>query len=372
MTTPYWHRLRHRLRALSDPGAIALTAIMLASFVGFWMIFRPVLNGKLYLEEDLLNFNIPIRFLYAEGLRAGRIDIWTSSLFHGFYMHGEGQMGMFHPLHLLLYKFVPLTQAVGSEILINYLALWVGSGLLFYRWTRDWMAAWFGAFVLTFAGPVIPSIIHINKLAVLAHVPWSLLALDYGIRGYGRHANYAFAAFALFNGSAILLGHPPFFMLLLILQLWYAAYLWSERVPLIRLLYAVCAFATGLAIGAIQLLPTWNVLQASSRAQTSYKFLAFGSLYPINLLQWVNPYFLRNRVAGSFGPWEISIYAGIGPLLLFLWLCTRRQNEQKRLTIFLLALAVAGLFLGSRGTQSSLPLLLQAAGLEFLSNALQV
>jgi hypothetical protein len=69
-----------------------------------WTIFSPALLNEFYIADDLGSFTIPLRHLYAEGLHAGRVDLWCSALFGGFYMRGEGQMGMLHPLHVFLYR----------------------------------------------------------------------------------------------------------------------------------------------------------------------------------------------------------------------------------------------------------------------------
>jgi hypothetical protein len=287
---------------------------------------------------------IPLRHLYSDGLRAGRIDIWTSSLFYGFYEHGDGQMGMFHPFHLLIYRLIPFVQAFGLELSINYLALWVGSYLLFYRWTKDRIGAAFGAFVFAFAGSNAPAIVHVNRVAVIAHIPWMIYVLDRFIRCEVRNAGYWWAAIALLNGSAILLGHPFSFELSLLLQAWYVLYLLTEKASIPRAVSAACGVTVGLLVGAIQSIPTWAFLHLSSRAHPSLVFIAAGYLHPANVLQWANPYFFVGRAVGG-GAQEMSIYTGVGPLLLFLWLCTQKQGRGGRLQVFLLILALIGLFL---------------------------
>lgn len=165
---------------ISPSQVVTFAAILIASAAILFIIFYPTLSNRMYLDDDLGDQNIPFRYLYAQGLHAGRIDVWTPSLFYGFYAHAEGQTGMFHPLHLLLYRFIPFIQAFGIELLTNYLALWVGCYLLYFRWTRDRLAAAFGAFVFTFAGTNTPAIV--NRMAVIAHIPFMLLALDHCIR----------------------------------------------------------------------------------------------------------------------------------------------------------------------------------------------
>lgn len=338
-------RISKSSQPLLAPEGVMLVATLIASAMMLSIIFYPTLVNKLYIADDLGTFTIPLRHLYAEGLRAGRIDVWTPALFYGFYEHGEGQMGMFHPFNLLLYRLFPFVLAFGINLLAIDLALWAGSYFLFYRWTKDRIGAAFGAFVFAFAGSNMPAIVHVNRVAVVAHIPWMLWVIDRYIRRDGRQARYWWAAIALLNGSAILFGYPFWFGLCLVLQAWYLSYLIAEGASVRRAASAACGVTVGLLIGAIQLIPTWGLLQLSNRAHPSLGFLAFGSLHPVNVLQWLNPYLFRGRAMGGLALYEISIYAGIGPLLLFLWLCAREHRNCERLPLFLLGLALVGLFL---------------------------
>jgi hypothetical protein len=260
-------------------------------------------------------------------------------------MHGEGQMGMLHPLHVLLYRFVPFVQAFDLELLAIYLALFVGGYLLFYKWVQDRLAASFGAFVFSLAGTNLMQIVHTNQVAIVAHVPWLMIALDHCIRGDKRYRNQWCLVVALLNGSELLLGHPYFFLMSMALQVWYVLYLIGGKVWISGLIRAVLGAALGILIGAVQLIPTWSALTRSTRASPSFEFLSFGSLHPINFLQWLNPYVFVERKVGALGPHELCIYGGIGPLLLLIWLCTRKNDPDRRLILFLFALAILGIFL---------------------------
>lgn len=337
---------QNRAPTLSVFEAVIIATVFLGTIFFLLAIFYPAFHHKFYLADDLGSFTIPLRYLYAEGLHAGRIDIWMPSLFYGLYEHAEGQMGMLHPFHLFLYKLVPFPLAFSLELLTIYLALYIGSYSLFYEWVRDRIAASFGAFVFTFGGPNLFAIVHVNRVAIVAHIPWMMLALHRCFAGETRHANYWFVVVALLNGSAILLGYPYFFLLSVMFQLWYVLYLTAERVSIPGLIRAASGVAIGLLIGAAQWIPTLEFLRNSRRARPTFAFISVGSLSPWEMLQWANPYFFRMRHLGSLGLQEIGIYAGIGPLLLFIWwLCRRKHGSERRLFVFLLILALIGLFL---------------------------
>jgi hypothetical protein len=317
---------------------IACSIVLLA-------IVWPTATQRFYVEDDLGNFTIPIRHFYQQGLQSGRIDLWCPNLFGGYYLHGEGQDGMMHPLHLVLYRFLPLVEAFGAELLCIYISLFAGSYLLFRRWNVEPVCAAFGAFVFSFAGNNLLAIVHVNRIAVIAHAPWAMLAIDSCMRGRYAARIVGCAGIALLNGSALLFGYPYFFLMSLALQSWYMLYLASGGLSWSRILMVLGGMVMALPIGAIQIIPTWTTLAGSTRVQPTLAFLSYGSLHPMQLLQWANPFLFRGRKIGLLGAHELAIYAGIGPLLVFIWLCARKTHPDRRLVWFLAGLAITGIVL---------------------------
>ena len=81
------------------------TAIMLIVFS------YPLFSGMIYTFDDLQDLHLPTRSFYAKALSEGSDFTWCPDLFCGFDLHAEGQVGMYHPLHLLVYRFLPLNLA---------------------------------------------------------------------------------------------------------------------------------------------------------------------------------------------------------------------------------------------------------------------
>jgi len=90
----------------------AATALMLIMFS------FPFFNGLMYTIDDLQNLHLPNRSFYANALSEGSDFTWCPDLFCGFDLHAEGQVGMYHPLHLLLYRFLPLCLAFNLELFL--------------------------------------------------------------------------------------------------------------------------------------------------------------------------------------------------------------------------------------------------------------
>ena len=97
----------------------------------------------------------------------------------------------------------------------------------------------------------------------------------------------------------------------------------------------------GFAIAAVQLLPSWEALGESSRHAVDASFRNWGSLHPLNLVQFVAPYLFSNRVVGQ-NTHEYGCYAGSVTLLLAVW-CVVGQKQSGRLRPLILGAAATAI-----------------------------
>src|SRR5947209_5035334 len=133
-----------------------LSIVMLAALAG------PFLAGQIYTADDLGAFHLPLRAFYADCLARGEPFDWSPQLFCGFYLTGEGQIGGYHPLHLLLYRFLPLPVAFDLECLLSYPFMLIGMYFLLRRWGICRGAALFGGLTFTFSGFSLLHFVHVN------------------------------------------------------------------------------------------------------------------------------------------------------------------------------------------------------------------
>ena len=181
----------------------------LAAMALFGAVVWPMLGGKVYVGDDLKTFHLPTRAYYAEQLAAGEPTAWWPSACCGVDLHAEGQVGMLHPWHLVLYRCLPLSAAFNLEFLTGYVVAFAGMGLFLARKGLPGDAAVFGATVFTFSGFNLLHFMHVNFIAVVAQLPWLLLAIDASLAAPGgRNAAGARLAVALLTASQLLLGYP--------------------------------------------------------------------------------------------------------------------------------------------------------------------
>jgi hypothetical protein len=331
---------------LNSVNSVLFAGIVAAIALLAWLAW-PILSGRVYIADDLGEFHLPMRTFYANQLDRGEPFDWCPDLYCGFYLTGEGQVGGYHPLHLLLYKALPLSPAFGLECWLSYPLMLAGMFLFLRRWKLSREAALFGATAFTFGGFNLLHFVHPNAIAIIAHIPWMLWAIDVCLRAaIARQRRYGFVGIALLTGSQLLLGYPQFVFYSALTSATYACWLARTLGPgrVKSLGTVVVAALIGCLIGGVQLLPTIEALGQSVRQETSAGFAAQGSLQPLNVVQLIEPYLFASRVVGQ-NTHELTIYAGVVPLVLAFAGFLIAPNNRMTRRLQLAALAVAALAL---------------------------
>jgi hypothetical protein len=306
-----------RVERLSSSIALAAAAVMLGALA--W----PLAVGKVFQQDDLGLFHLPVRQFYAQCLAAGDDPRWMPGLYCGFDLHGEGQAGLDHPLHRLLYGTLPLAAAFQLEVWLNYPALFLGTALLLGRLGLRRDASLLGALLFTFAGFNIIHYVHVNAMAVIAHVPWLLLGIHTALRSVDpRRAGRAAVGVAVLTASQWLLGYPQYVAFSVVVEGLFATWVGArDGRSWVRL---AAAKWLGTLVGCDQLLPTLGALAASARSRPGGDGPVTGSLHPLNLLQFVAPYAFafRHYEPGGHPSWpmhEQAVYAGAAVPALVVW-----------------------------------------------------
>jgi hypothetical protein len=312
-------------------------------------LLRPLLTGRVFVYNDLAWFHLPMRHLYQQALHAGDTVLWTPSIFAGLYLHGEGQVGVFHPFHQLLYRLLPLGTAFNVEMVASYPAAFAGTWWFLRRLRFSHTAALFGAMLFAFSGFNLLHHHHINVVAVVAHMPWLLAAADVLITDDRRRARtLAFAAMALILASECLIGFPQGVWWNAMALVAFGVFRAGETGRWRQLLPCAAAVALGVLLGGIQLLPTADAAAHSTRMGLSRDFALTYSLHPFNLLQLWSPYFFeRGAYSERDYMWfhDFGIYSGAILPVALIWVWIRRPALPERRALILAVTLIAGLTL---------------------------
>lgn len=304
---------------------LAFGAVLLLGVIGW-----PLTKGEIRVFGDLAAIHLPWKFFYAQCLRAGEDFIWYPSQWSGFYLHGEGQAGMFHPLHLLGYRFLPLAVAINAEIVGSYWLMAIGMILWLRRWALKPPGVIFGALVFAFSIANLAHYPHVNVIGVASHIPWILWCLDITLRDECPRWIAAAAGVSLLTASQILLGHPQCVWLSILAEATYFACV-AGRLGWSRMGWVVGAKLLGILAGAVQILPTWDVFSASLRFNPPLEFRFSYALHPSNVLQLVLPYmFSWQALSSDNNPVLGPLYNGTVPALLAIWFLARRDSWAPR------------------------------------------
>jgi hypothetical protein len=314
-------------------------------------LFWPFAEGRLFVYYDLGNYHLPVRAFYSAALHQGFAPNWIPNLFSGFDLHGEGQVGMYHPLHWLSYRVLHLRSAFMIECLVAYPLAGIGMALFLRRLPLPSAASAMGGLLFAFSTYLLLRLTHLNVIAILAHIPWLLWLIDCSVREpRPARREGARLGIALLTGSQLLLGYPGAVVISGLIEACYALQLSRRERALAPLLWLVGAKLLGVLIGCIQLLPTYEAFSLSVRADTSLEYRMKGSLHPWNLLQLLSPYlYFPTRVYSPVvpNPVEEAFYFGSITPVALAWLVIRRKQLEawRPLLLSLLAIGLVAIVL---------------------------
>jgi hypothetical protein len=359
-----------------DRDLCALATLLALTLAFFWKI---TFTNLILVGLDVFTYFYPYKAYAAEVVRQGRLPLWNPYLFMGVPFLANAQTALFYPLNFPLY-WLPVPQMVSCSIVLHVFL----AGLFAYLYARlslglgRW-GAWLAAAVFALGGFVGAQVEHVNQLNCSVWLPLlfllfdlarggplpSLLSpdrqirrpgLDLGIQAeLGKEWLYVLLA-GLVVGLQFTAGHTQSLYITLFALGIYAIFppLWNNglagfngqklrglRRELGRgLLVYLLVVIIGLALAAVQLLPTLELSRLSVRGGgLSYREAASFSLKPRLLLLSLLPTFGGEEVFS-----EYVAYLGITALALALVGALFQRGNPSR--PFLIFLAGLGLFLG--------------------------
>lgn len=330
-------------------GMLLLVLLPLADLVG---LPPGQLVGGILQGNDVGFAFLPWWRFVIDSLERGELPLWNPYLASGKPFIADPQTALFYP-PVWLIGLLPLTRVVGVLFVLH---LWL-AGWGMYVWLRSEgasrMGAWFGAAVFAFSGYFFVRISagHSDVVMTQVWLPWILWACRRAMTW--RHWSWAVLGGAPV-GLSLLAGNMATFFYAGVVLVTYALYTaWIDAQKpgwvgnLLKALLPVAGMsAVGLALAAVQLIPTLQYLSLSTRQGSTYAFASDYSWPPGYLLTLLIPNFFGNPViTGYWGAGiyeEMIFYVGVLPLVLALVLGGRLRH---RLRVWLLGLTGAGLLL---------------------------
>ncbi len=279
----------------------AILIVTLAAL--FLLMYQPFLNGEVYAEFDLREQFIPWRIFYSTCLDAGDPGFWNPHLYRGYDHLGEGQSGLLHPAHILLYALADVPFAIMCEMAL-YIPFAAAGMVMWLRrsFRLNQTAALFGGGAFSFSTFFYAHYPHVNLLWIAAHLPWLLCFADTCLRSPSNRT--APVLLIVTYTSMWLLGHPQMVWINSVAIAGLLAYRFlttqSSCLPLRRYGIVAWCVVAGTAIGAAQLLPTYMYFQDSPRSDLSDLERSNFSLHPLNLVVSAAPRLFVDISVGDY------------------------------------------------------------------------
>ena len=321
--------------------ALFLTLVPLVYFV-------PAVRGKIVLApDDGLIFNVPLRVAAANIFLSGHLPLWNPYIFSGMPLHASAQGGLLFPLNWL-YLLWSAPFATNVMVIATYSLAGVGAFLCARRAGATVAGALVTGVCWQWSGFLINQISHINVVHTAVILPWVIWALD----GYANNAAPRRGVLlAAIVAVQVFAGHQQTFAYSLLVTVAYALTMsvWSreKRKAYLRSLIFVAA---GVFLAAVQILPTFELLRNSYRAEAHYDFFTSFSMEPRFIWTVVAPYLMGGGDGNLFrahyiGPGfysEYVVYIGVLGFMLVLLAVWRCRDVRTR---FWAVVALVGLVL---------------------------
>ena len=334
---------------------------------------------------DLVSFLWPTYTFAARSLRSGILPLWNPYLYSGMPFAADNQSGLFYPVNLLVFWFVPNLTYWVMELMSVLHVWWAGVGMYILLRTMNArrVPAFAAALSWMFSDVFVIHFGNYNLIAVVSWLPLilvtfrkaliSLASLPRGTeegRVGGAGICCALASGALW-GVAALAGH---LQVTLFIGLWLAGYALfmtfsslfthlgealrrgvGERMRAYPLVLFALTALVAFAFAALMFVPAYEMTRYTGRAGLDYEDAARYSLPPAGLLGLVVPG-LWGRGAGAWAPWprvEVG-YAGVLTLALAaVGVMVKRRGERPGERAFL-GIAVLVAFLLALGGYAAL------------------
>lgn len=315
------------------------------------------LGSPLFSTETLLSdrtTDLAAQFLYARAfgfgeMAQGNLPLWNPYIYGGMPFLGDFQSALLYPPNLI-FLFLPLAVALNWSFALHVILF----GTTMYAWAV-WRgirpaAAFLSGVAVMFGGTFFLHIYsgHLVHVCAMAWTPLIFLGIDAWVsRRHGGWIVLAGAAAAL----QIYAGHPQYvYYTALLAGLYSLTGLPGARRPLAAAAGLAAIYPLAALLGAAQLLPG---LAASAEAVRSggvaYEFSAMFSFPPENIITLFAPWALGDMRSvpywGRCYLWEMSVFSGVGVLMLAAFGAARKQENAGRwrllgvlAVIFLLAL----------------------------------
>jgi hypothetical protein len=306
-----------RERSYADiPRWLGPALAVLAPIVHFW----PAAAGRLLLAPgDAVLYLVPVRRLAAEFVARGQWPLWNPFVFAGFPFLAVSQTAVLHP-GTWMFLVLPALWAVNLQMIATYAIAALGTFAYARAIGASVAGATLAATTFSLSGFNVGHLGYTGLVQATALLPAALWGAE---RLRHKQSAGVVAGGAAAVGLGVLAGHPQGSLLVAGTVAAYAAYFAAAtRPPAGRERYlAACAamLVAGLLLGAVQLVPTAELVSHTRRSALGFEEFSSFALPPAQVPTLVFPFlFGGDTTTPYWGAWnffELFGYTGLVPLI---------------------------------------------------------
>jgi hypothetical protein len=254
-------------------GKVFLAADTLYEYYPWKADAPPGFSAHNTLITDPVNQNYSFLHLFNRQLKQGQFTLWSPYLLGGIPVFS----GRSYPPTLFFHRFFSTATAMTLMLMTHLLLM----GLFMYLYLKEIGAgnrgAVFGAAAYMFNGCAMVWLSFETVIPTSAYLPLLLFVME----RFQTPRRYFFAFLGAFVlGLVFLVGHIQYILYVGLVMVFYSGFLLLRaalrRAPLAEMgaIAACCAVTAlgGVLVGAIELLPNWEVINYSSRVSRSFDF----------------------------------------------------------------------------------------------------
>lgn len=352
----WWLIVKKRRRKTSDAtpasapkkrsrwAAPALVAALVLVF--YWV---PLTSEFASIQWDAADLHYPFQKYWSDHVRSGSLPSWTPYVFSGYPLLAYPETAAWYPPHWPFFLIGITPRMIQAELALNAFLACLGAFLLISRIVESRAAAVLGGLCYGLSGFFAGHASHVGIFAAAACFPWLLLAFRHALDG----AALRYTALGGMVGAAMILaGYFQTAMYgFLALGLYALADLYRAPRRWLRIGSVVAGMlALAIVLAAIQVVPTLQLVHASSRARFNYSRIAEGVLELRALPTLIAPDWLgaiSDKYTGPFDVTQYYFYAGF--LLLPLVALGLAKSKTRLHAVFLIVPAVWFMLGGGAG-----------------------
>jgi Glycosyl transferase family 2/Bacterial membrane protein YfhO len=293
---------------------------LLLMLVAVIFFFQTLILTRSYYFGDVVVYYYPARVFMSATLKSGHMPFMSPNLFSGYPLFADSETGLFYPLNFLSF-FLPNLAAFNYSLFLHFLATSIFTYLYARTIKLSRTAAVFAGLAFAFGGFSLAHLGHVNIVNTLAWFPLILYLVEKGMRK-DSYAWFLWAGLAL--GMQFLAGFLMLPLFTVSVAFFYVMlYPRQDRWTAHGFLRAAGMFAVflviGLGIGAIQNVPSYELVKISNRASASTQFFYKYNFPPQQVLSFAFPRYFGGFGARYWGAWDFTEafgYVGLLPLAL--------------------------------------------------------